>query len=114
MAGREYNPRFLFSWVNSRCSVMGSEQLAGVMDILLQQKVPANKMTPQIKAMAEKRKQEFITLVDNQSDVYFTSARMIDDGIIDPRDTRNIVGFCLSVMHSGEIKGDNNFGIARM
>lgn len=116
MSGRAYKPRFLFSWVNSKCSVMGSEQLSGVLDIVLQQslKRTGRKMDGAIKQMAEQRKAAFRQQIDEEASAYYTSSRMIDDGIIDPRDTRNIVGFCLSLIHTNIIKGDNLFGIARM
>lgn len=64
--------------------------------------------------MAEERKQKFIKQIEDESDVYYTSARAIDDGIIDPRDTRTILGFCLSIIHSSEIKGGNLCGVSRM
>lgn len=56
----------------------------------------------------------FKTLVEDESDVYFTSSRMIDDGVIDPRDTRSVLGICLSVVYGAEVKGGNTYGVSRM
>ncbi|KAG2186850.1 hypothetical protein INT44_003077 [Umbelopsis vinacea] len=64
--------------------------------------------------VASTRKQMFQSLVESESDVYYTSARMLDDGIIDPRDTRTVLGFCLSVVYNKEVKGGNLYGVSRM
>lgn len=111
MCGRAYKPRFLFSWPASRCSVMGESQLAGVMDMLQRSK---RQMTPKESQAADLKKKMFMQRVAEQNEVYYTSSRMIDDGIIDPRDTRTILSFCLSIIHSNCIKGDNHFGVSRM
>ncbi|CAO3664123.1 unnamed protein product [Umbelopsis vinacea] len=113
MCGRSYNPRFLFSWPNSKCSVMGPEQLTGVMDLVMRQ--AAKRAGIEIdEEVAATRKQMFQSLVESESDVYYTSARMLDDGIIDPRDTRTVLGFCLSVIYNQEVKGGNLSGVSRM
>ncbi|KAG0051953.1 hypothetical protein BGZ83_003172 [Gryganskiella cystojenkinii] len=101
MAGRAYNPRFLFSWPNSKCSVMGAEQLTGVLDIVMRDS-------------AKKSGKMFQAMVESESDVYWTSSRCIDDGVIDPRETRTILGFCLSVCYNTEVKGGNLYGVSRM
>ena len=64
--------------------------------------------------IASSRKQMFQSLVESESDVYYTSARMLDDGIIDPRDTRTVLGFCLCVIYNEEVKGGNLYGVSRM
>jgi acetyl-CoA carboxylase carboxyltransferase component len=113
MCGRAYQPRFLFSWPNSRCSVMGPEQLTGVMDIVMRE--GAQKAGRRVdEEAAAVRKEMFAKQLESTSDVYYTSSRIIDDGIIDPRDTRAVLGVCLSVMHSAPLRGDNTFGISRM
>ncbi|KAH8550086.1 ClpP/crotonase-like domain-containing protein [Umbelopsis sp. PMI_123] len=113
MCGRSYNPRFLFSWPNSKCSVMGPEQLTGVLDIVMRQ--AAKRAGIEIdEEVAATRKEMFQSLVESESDVYYTSARMLDDGIIDPRDTRTVLGFCLSVVYNKEVKGGNLYGVSRM
>eukprot|EP00009_Paramoeba_aestuarina_P008006 CAMPEP_0201517216 /NCGR_PEP_ID=MMETSP0161_2-20130828/8379_1 /ASSEMBLY_ACC=CAM_ASM_000251 /TAXON_ID=180227 /ORGANISM="Neoparamoeba aestuarina, Strain SoJaBio B1-5/56/2" /LENGTH=536 /DNA_ID=CAMNT_0047914641 /DNA_START=57 /DNA_END=1667 /DNA_ORIENTATION=+ len=113
MCGRAYKPRFLFSWPNSKCSVMGPEQLTGVMDIVSRgsaarrgQKVDEEKLAFQ--------KSMFQNLVEEQSDVYYTTSRAIDDGVIDPRDTRDVIGMCLSIIYNNHVQGDNTSGISRL
>lgn len=56
----------------------------------------------------------FRSLVEQESDVYFTSSRMLDDGIIDPRDTRYVLGICLSVIYGNTVFGGNTYGVSRM
>ncbi|KAG2220655.1 hypothetical protein INT45_008198 [Circinella minor] len=113
MSGRAYNPRFLFSWPNSRCSVMGSEQLAGVLDIVMRQ--GAKRAGVKIdEELAEQRKQLFQASVEAESDVYYTSARLLDDGIIDPRETRTVIAYCLSAIYSNKVQGGNIYGVSRM
>ncbi|KAI9251812.1 carboxyl transferase [Phascolomyces articulosus] len=113
MSGRAYNPRFLFSWPNSRCSVMGSEQLAGVLDIVMRQ--GAKRAGVKIdEELAEQRKQLFQLSVEAESDVYYTSARLLDDGIIDPRNTRTVLGYCLNAIYSNKVQGGNIYGVSRM
>jgi acyl-CoA carboxylase subunit beta len=64
--------------------------------------------------MAQERKNTFIAQIEEESSAYYTSSRMIDDGVIDPRDTRNVIGFCLSVVYSEIVEGGNLYGVARM
>ncbi|KAG0028515.1 hypothetical protein BGZ82_008401 [Podila clonocystis] len=113
MAGRAYNPRFLFSFPNSRCSVMGAEQLTGVLDIVMRDSA-AKKGKVVDEEMAKASMAMFQDLVESESDVYWTSSRCIDDGVIDPRETRTILGFCLSVCYNTEVKGGNLYGVSRM
>jgi acetyl-CoA carboxylase carboxyltransferase component len=113
MCGRAYQPRFLFSWPNSKCSVMGPEQLTGVMDIVMRE--AARKSGVQIdEEMAKARKEMFRQAVEEQSSAYYTTSRVIDDGIIDPRDTRNVLGLCLSVIYGAPVQGANHCGVSRM
>ena len=63
---------------------------------------------------AEARKNMIRAVVEEESDVYWTSSRVLDDGIIDPRMTRTIVGFCLSVIYNTDVKGGNLYGVSRM
>jgi acetyl-CoA carboxylase carboxyltransferase component len=63
---------------------------------------------------AEARKAMFRSLVEEESNVYYTSSRMIDDGVIDPRDTRNVLGMCLSVVYGAAVSGGNLYGVSRM
>ncbi|KAI3660139.1 hypothetical protein MP638_002536 [Amoeboaphelidium occidentale] len=118
MNGRAYQPRFMFSWPNSKCSVMGPDQLTGVMDLIMKDAAKRKGIDVDndetFKELAESRKEVFRSLVEKESDVWYTTSRMLDDGVIDPRDTRNVVGFCLNVIHGREVKGGNLYGISRM
>ncbi|KAL1927381.1 hypothetical protein VTP01DRAFT_4010 [Rhizomucor pusillus] len=113
MCGRAYEPRFLFSWPNSKCSVMGAEQLSGVLDLVMRQGAArAGKKINE--EQAAQTKALFQASVEAESDVYYTSSRLLDDGIIDPRDTRTIIGFCLAAIYNNEVKGGNIYGVSRM
>ncbi|KAI9484350.1 carboxyl transferase [Zychaea mexicana] len=113
MCGRAYQPRFLFSWPNSKCSVMGAEQLAGVLDIVMRQGVKRAGIDVD-EELAAQRKELFQGSVEAESDVYYTSSRLLDDGIIDPRETRQVIGFCLASIYSNTVKGGNIYGVSRM
>lgn len=63
---------------------------------------------------ARGRKHMFRSLVEQESDVYYTTSRLLDDGIIDPRDTRTVLGFCLTVVHGSTVQGGNLYGVSRM
>ncbi|OLL21815.1 putative methylcrotonoyl-CoA carboxylase beta chain, mitochondrial [Neolecta irregularis DAH-3] len=114
MCGRPYDPRFLFSWPNSRCSVMGPEQLTGVMEHIARE--GAAKAGHEIDEKALRvRSEGFRKRVEADGDVYYTSAHMLDDGIVDPRDTRNVLGMCLDIVYNVDVKGNPGFrGISRM
>ena len=73
-----------------------------------------NNMTPEFEKMAEQRKAKMRKQIEVESDVYYTSSRIIDDAVIDPRDTRIVLGFCLSVIYGAVVKGANHFGISRL
>ncbi|KAI8090078.1 carboxyl transferase [Gilbertella persicaria] len=113
MCGRAYEPRFLFSWPNSKCSVMGAEQLTGVLDLVMRQ--GAARINQEIdEEMANQRKAMFQASVEAESDAYYTSSRLLDDGIIDPRDTRTVIGFCLAAIYNNKVEGGNLYGVSRM
>jgi acetyl-CoA carboxylase carboxyltransferase component len=113
MCGRAYGPRFLFSWPGSKCSVMGPDQLTGVMDIIARDSAKKLGKTLDEDVM-NTRKDMFRGLVEAESDVYYTSSRLLDDAVIDPRDTRDVLGMCLCVIHGNEVSGGNLYGISRM
>eukprot|EP01117_Protostelium_nocturnum_P010763 TRINITY_DN387_c0_g1_i1.p1 TRINITY_DN387_c0_g1~~TRINITY_DN387_c0_g1_i1.p1 ORF type:complete len:518 (+),score=165.26 TRINITY_DN387_c0_g1_i1:1807-3360(+) len=114
MNGRSYKPRFLFSWPNSKCAVMGPDQLSGVMDIVLKDALKGQEVSKEIEEMAAKRKASMRKRIEEESDAYYTTSRMIDDGIIDPRDTRSVLGICLSVIYNEEVTGGALRGVSRM
>merc|ERR1712226_1812386 len=95
MCGRAYSPRFLFMWPNSRISVMGGEQAAGVLATITaaQRQREGKPWTPEEEAAL---KQPIIERFEAEGSPYFSSARLWDDGVIDPVDTRKILGLSLS------------------
>jgi acetyl-CoA carboxylase carboxyltransferase component len=101
MSGRAYDPRFVFTWPNHRIAVMGPKQLAGVMNIVTK---GAN---PEAVALLEAQ-------VEQESTALFATGHLWDDGIIDPADTRTVLGISLSAVHSGPVEGTANFGVFRM
>lgn len=113
MSGRAYDPRFMFSWVNAKSAVMGPAQLAGVISIVARGAAEA-KGQPYDED-GDKEMREFIEAqIEEQSLAYFTSGMLYDDGVIDPRDTRAILGICLSVIHNQTLKGADGYGVFRM
>jgi acetyl-CoA carboxylase carboxyltransferase component len=113
MAGRAYDPRFLFTWPASRSAVMGPEQLAGVMSIL--NRASASSAGRPLDEDADRSMREAVRdHVEAESRALFNTGLLYDDGIIDPRDTRAVLGIALSACHSGEVKGTDGFGVFRM
>jgi len=114
MCGRAYGPRFLFSWPTSRCSVMGPDQLGGVMETIARGSAARAKQQVKEEEL-EASIGRFKSQVRKDSDPYHTSAHLLDDGIIDPRDTRNVLGMCLEVVTLNPIVGNTGFhGLARI
>lgn len=102
MCGRAYKPRFLFTWPIGKCSVMGPDQLAGVMEQIETAKTVAKGEKVSAEKMAE-RTNQFKSQVMRDAESYSTSSMVIDDGIIDPRDTRDVLGMCLEVVMGAKI-----------
>jgi len=113
MCGRAYNPRFLFSYPNSMIAVMGSEQLAGVMQMVAKEgAIKSGKEWDENQAAQMK---EFMKAeIEKQSNAFFATGQLWDDGIIDPRDTRHIFGLVLALTYMNEVKGTNSYGVYRM
>jgi acetyl-CoA carboxylase carboxyltransferase component len=104
MCGRSYRPRFLFAWPTARCSVMGPDQLAGVMETVQRAsaKSKGEVTSPErMKAQVDRFRRE----ATRDAECYATSSMLIDDGIIDPRDTRHVLRICLDVMTSSGVWG---------
>jgi acetyl-CoA carboxylase carboxyltransferase component len=113
MAGRAYDPRLVFTWPNHHIAVMGPQQLAGVLSIVA-------------KAAAENRgevwdeekdqgiRQMVETQIEAESNALFASGQGWDDGVIDPRDTRHVLGMALSAVHSNDVAGTASYGVFRM
>jgi geranyl-CoA carboxylase beta subunit len=115
MCGRGFDPRFIFSWPSARTAVMGGAQAAKVMDIVNRAKLersglPANDEA--LTAMSDLLRKR----LDAESTALFGTARLWDDGIIDPRDTRRILGLCLAITSEAECRTlrSNTFGVARL
>ena len=130
MCGRAYDPRFLFSWPNARIAVMGGEQAADVLAIVSRGKMlrqakaagidPADEaFAPQRQAATQKievMRQGVIQQIDRESTAFFSTARLWDDGLIDPRDSRRVLAYCLRVCREGDSRRTRpvSFGVARM
>ena len=113
MSGRAYDPRFMFAWANAKLAVMGAEQLAGVLSIVARQAAEATGRPFDTRADDERR-QAITEQIQRESDSFFITARLYDDGVIDPRDTRTVLGIALSAAHSQIVKGRLGFGVFRM
>jgi acyl-CoA carboxylase subunit beta len=113
MCGRAYDPRFLFAWPSAKSAVMGPAQLAGVLSIVSRAAAQAagrpfdEDADAAMRAMVESQ-------IEAESLPMFLSGRIYDDGIIDPRDTRTVLGFCLSVIHGAPVRGATGYGVFRM
>ncbi|XP_034180078.2 methylcrotonyl-CoA carboxylase subunit 2 [Osmia lignaria lignaria] len=112
MCGRSYSPRFVYSWPNARISVMGGEQAAGVMaQITKDQRAREGK--EYTTEEEEQLKKTIINQFEKESNPYYSSARLWDDGVIDPIDTRVVLGLSLSAALNAPVP-ESNFGIFRM
>lgn len=112
MCGRSYGPRFLFTYPNAKIGVMGSEQLAGVMEII--QRAGAKKSGVEYnEEQGAFLKQMLIQEADKKSSAWYSTSQLWDDGVIDPRETRNYLGFSLAVIYGQEIKGTDAYGVWR-
>ncbi|MFD7028330.1 acyl-CoA carboxylase subunit beta [Streptomyces sp. NPDC059917] len=114
MCGRAYDPRFLFAWPGAKSAVMGPQQLAGVLSIVARASAAAKGQPYDDEADAGMR--AFVEQqIESESLPMFLSGRLYDDGVIDPRDTRTILGLCLSVVHNAPVEGARGgFGVFRM
>jgi 3-methylcrotonyl-CoA carboxylase beta subunit len=108
MAGRAYSPRFLFTWPNSRISVMGGEQAASVLATVHRD---ADKWTPE---EAEKFKQPIREEYEKEGSPWHATARLWDDGIIDPAQTRDVLGLAFAATLNAPIPDRPQFGVFRM
>jgi 3-methylcrotonyl-CoA carboxylase beta subunit len=113
MCGRAFGPRFLFMWPNSRISVMGGEQAANVLATVKQDGLKASGKPQMTDAELAAFKQPILDKYEKEGSPYYSSARLWDDGVIDPAQTRDILGLCLSVTHNEEFQ-DPRWGIFRM
>jgi acetyl-CoA carboxylase carboxyltransferase component len=112
MNGRSYKPRFLFTYPNAKVGVMGGEQLAGVMQIV-QRGAAKAKGEEFDEEKGEMLKQMLIHDAESKATAWFSSSELWDDGVIDPRETRNYMGMSLAIVYNQEIKGTDSYGVWR-
>jgi geranyl-CoA carboxylase beta subunit len=115
MCGRAFEPDFIFAWPNSRLAVMGGEQAGQVLAMVEESKLKAQgKEAPQ--EMLDEIVDRIKTKFDAESSALAVTARLIDDGLIDPRDTRKVLGMCLSICQDARQRdlNPNVFGVARL
>jgi acetyl-CoA carboxylase carboxyltransferase component len=113
MCGRAYGPRLLFTWPNAKVAVMGPQQLAGVLSIVARQSAEASGRPFDEEAdVAQRLAVE--EQIERESHAFFMTGKIYDDGIIDPRDTRTVLGIALSAVHSNVVQGRRGFGVFRM
>jgi acetyl-CoA carboxylase carboxyltransferase component len=112
MGGYAFEPRFVFSWPNAKTAVMGPQQLAGVLSIVARSAAERAGREFDEEADAELRR-SVEAKIEAESLALFNTGQVYDDGVIDPRDTRRVLGLALSAVHSGEVKGTRNFGVFR-
>ena len=115
MCGRAYDPRFLFAWPNSRIAVMGGEQAARVLSIISEERDKrAGKKVD--RAGLEIMEKAIIEQFDRESTTYYATARLWEDGIVDPRDTRRLLSFLLDTCAEAKarVTSPSTFGVARL
>jgi len=112
MCGRAYDPRFLFAWPNARISVMGGEQAASVLAQVKQDQMQRNDQH-----WTEEEIEEFKAPIrqryEKEGHPYYASARLWDDGVIDPRQTRDVLSLCLAVLAQSP-EQETRYGVFRM
>ena len=113
MSGRAYNPRFLFAWPNSKTAVMGPQQLAGVLSIVARESARASGR-PFDEDKDAKVRRAVEEQIERESLALFTTRLLYDDALIDPRDTRTVLGLCLSACNSNTVSGSEGYGVFRM
>lgn len=113
MCGRAYSPRFLWMWPNARISVMGGDQAAGVLSTVRQDALLAKGKKPMSAAELAEFERPIKEKYEVEGSAYYSSARLWDDGVIDPAQTRDVLGLAISAALNAEI-GESKFGIFRM
>jgi acetyl-CoA carboxylase carboxyltransferase component len=113
MGGRAFDPRFLFSWPNAKTAVMGPAQMAGVLS-MVSRAAAASAGRPFDEDADAAMRAAVEDQIERESLAPFVSGRLFDDGIIDPRDTRTVLGIALSAVHSNDVAGTTRFGVFRM
>ena len=114
MCGRGLDPRFIFAWPNSRTAVMGGAQAGKVLGIVTEARQLKEGLEPDAK-MLDMLEQATAQKLDSQSTALYASANLWDDGLIDPRDSRTLLGYLLDICHEAQVRPlqPNTFGVAR-
>ena len=113
MSGRAYGSRFLWMWPNARISVMGGEQAANVLLTIKQDQLVREGKPAMSQSEADEFKRPILEKYENEGNPYHSTARLWDDGVIDPVDTRQVLGLALSVVLNSPVE-ENSFGVFRM
>lgn len=115
MCGRSFGPRFVFSWPNAKTAVMGAEQAATTMAIVMEEGGKRKGFEVPPKMLAE-LKEEIVNVFERQQSAFYTSGLVLDDGVIDPRDTRAVLALCLDVCAKAKARElqSLSFGVGRM
>jgi 3-methylcrotonyl-CoA carboxylase beta subunit len=113
MSGRAYGSRFLWMWPNARISVMGGEQAANVLLTIKQDQLAREGKPAMTQEEADGFKRPILEKYENEGNPYHSTARLWDDGVIDPADTRQVLGLALSVVLNSPVE-ESNFGVFRM
>jgi 3-methylcrotonyl-CoA carboxylase beta subunit len=113
MSGRAYGSRFLWMWPNARISVMGGEQAANVLLTIKQDQLAREGKPVMTQAEADEFKRPILEKYEDEGNPYHSTARLWDDGVIDPIDTRQVLGLALSVVLNSPVEG-GGFGVFRM
>jgi geranyl-CoA carboxylase beta subunit len=114
MCGRGFHPRFAFSWPNARTAVMGPQQAAGTMEIVMREGA-ARKGVPVDEAQLSALTSKIVATFERQMHAFYTSGLLLDDGLIDPRDTRRVLALALALCDESARRTLNpmQFGVAR-
>ena len=113
MCGRAYDPRFLFMWPNARISVMGGPQAADVLATVKQDQRDREDLPPMSDFEVEEFRRPILEKYETEGSPYYSTARLWDDGVIDPRDTRDVLGLAISASLNAPFP-DQNYGVFRM
>jgi geranyl-CoA carboxylase beta subunit len=115
MCGRAYDPRFIFAWPTNRIAVMGGEQAAKVMAIVTEEKLRREGRNVD-RGKLDAMEQAITTRMAEESTALYATARLWDDGLIDPRDTRTVLALCVSICREAELRPlkPSTFGVGRM
>lgn len=113
MGGRAFDTRFVFLWPTAKIAIMGPKQMAGVMSIVRREQAArrGRPLDEDVESALTAAVEEF---AEAQSLGLYATGRVVDDGVIDPRDTRTVLGMALSACHSGAVEGAQGFGVFRL